>query len=79
VQGMDTERRTPQDARGRPLDPDDYLSTEDLSVRIDIPVQTLHVWRTRGGGPPAARVGRHLRYRWGDVVDWLAERTSATA
>lgn len=76
---MEIERTTSQDIRRQPLDPDDWLSPEGLSERLDIPIPTLHVWRTRGGGPPAARVGRHLRYRWGDVQAWLAERTTARA
>lgn len=55
-----------------------YLTPEALSERISISVATLRVWRSRGGGPPAARIGKHLRYRWGDVLEWMAGRTSTT-
>jgi len=35
---------------------------------------TLYVWRTRGKGPAAIKVGRHLRYRQSDIDLWLAKQ-----
>ena len=36
--------------------------------------RSLYNWRQRGEGPPAYRVGKHLRYRRGDVEAWLDSR-----
>lgn len=53
---------------------DQLLSTRDLGVYLDVPVTTLYAWRHRGEGPPAFRVGRHLRYRRVDVEEWIRRR-----
>jgi excisionase family DNA binding protein len=50
------------------------LSTEQLARFLGVPVKTIYQWRYRGEGPPAYRVGRHLRFRWPDVRAWLEER-----
>ncbi|MGH3386935.1 MAG: helix-turn-helix domain-containing protein [Nocardioidaceae bacterium] len=55
------------------LDP--LWTTEDVSRYLGVPVKTLYEWRLRKYGPPAARVGRFLRYRQTDVVEWLASVT----
>lgn len=34
-------------------------------------VGTLAQWAHRGVGPRYVRVGRHTRYRWADVEQWL--------
>ena len=47
---------------------------EWLSGYIGIPERTIYNWRQRGEGPPACRIGKHLRYRRSDVEAWLAER-----
>lgn len=44
---------------------------DDLSEYLGVPVETLYTWRKRRTGPPAARVGRHLRYDATDVRAWL--------
>lgn len=50
-------------------------SIEEVSEYLGVPVTTLYSWRSQRKGPPAARVGRHLRYRWDDVDAWLAKQT----
>jgi predicted DNA-binding transcriptional regulator AlpA len=50
------------------------LSARDVAEFLGVPIRTLYVWRTRGGGPPAFRVGPHLRYRRGELLEWLEER-----
>jgi predicted DNA-binding transcriptional regulator AlpA len=52
-------------------------STEQLSTFLQIPITSLYRWRVRREGPPAIRVGRHLRYRREAVLSWLHERESA--
>ncbi len=50
---------------------------EDVANFLRVPVQTLYQWRKRDYGPPAARVGKHLRYDPAQVRAWLADMTRA--
>jgi excisionase family DNA binding protein len=51
---------------------DDGLWTpQALSSYLGIPVATLYQWRQRSEGPPAVRLGKHLRYRPEAVREWL--------
>lgn len=53
-------------------------SVHELAEFLGVPVQTIYWWRYRGEGPPAVRIGRHLRFRPADVERWLAERADAS-
>ena len=55
---------------------DRLLSVDDLAAYLDVPVKTIYAWRHRSTGPRGFRVGRHLRFRWADVEEWLAELAS---
>ncbi len=46
----------------------------ELAAFLGVPVKTLYQWRYVGEGPPAIRVGKHLRYRWEEVEAWLETR-----
>ena len=46
-------------------------SVEDLSDFLQIPVKTLYQWRLRGYGPKGRRVGKYVRYKESDVVEWV--------
>lgn len=48
----------------------------DVANYLSVPVQTLYQWRRRGLGPPARRVGRHLRYEPTAVKAWFLEQAS---
>lgn len=50
---------------------DQLLSVEDLAEYLAVPVTTLYQWRYRREGPPGFRVGRHIRYRWTDIIEWI--------
>ena len=50
------------------------LDLDWLSGYLGIPQHSLYNWRQRGEGPPAYRIGKHLRYRRGDVEAWLDSR-----
>ena len=60
-------------------DPERLLTPSDLSVYLGVPINTLYQWRHRGDGPPAVRVGRHLRYRSRDVEAWVDGRRADAA
>jgi len=49
-----------------------YLGLVDVDGEPN--VQTLAQWAHRGIGPKYIRVGRHARYRWDDVEQWLREQ-----
>jgi len=50
------------------------LTTEELAKYLGVPIGTIYRWRTMGTGPPAMRVGRHLRFRKDEVDAWLETR-----
>lgn len=48
------------------------LTSEELAEELQIPVRTLGEWAYRGEGPAYAKIGKHRRYRRGDVDAWIA-------
>lgn len=58
----------------------DHLAAPlDVASFLQVPTKTLYRWRSMGEGPPALKVGRHLRYRWADVEAWLETRADGRA
>ena len=52
-------------------------TVDDVSAYLGVPVQTLYTWRKRRIGPPAGRVGRHLRYDPDAVRAWFNQQAAA--
>jgi excisionase family DNA binding protein len=52
----------------------ELLTISEVSAYLKVPVQTLRRWRAQGDGPPAAKLGKHLRYPKDGVDRWVAER-----
>lgn len=50
------------------------LSAQELADYLDVPLKTIYAWRYRGQGPRGFRVGRHVRFRWSDVQQWVSEQ-----
>lgn len=50
------------------------LTVADVADYLGVPVATIYAWRYRRQGPPGFRVGRHVRYRWIDVEEWISNR-----
>ena len=46
-------------------------TVQELSEFLRIPVDTIRGWRTKHYGPPARKIGKHLRYDPADVQRWL--------
>ena len=44
---------------------------EQVAEYLDVTVHAIYKWRVRGLGPPAAKVGRQLRYDPEDIRAWL--------
>ena len=55
---------------------DPLATVDEVAAFLGVPVGTLYQWRHRRSGPPACRVGRHLRYRWPDVEGRVAEQVA---
>lgn len=51
-------------------------TVHDVAAFLQVPVETLYAWRKKKTGPPAASVGKHLRYNPAKVRAWLEERES---
>lgn len=54
-----------------PIAPEAFWTVSEVAAYLRIPVETLYTWRKRHYGPPAARLGRHLRYDPVDVRAWV--------
>lgn len=50
------------------------MTTAEVCELLKVQPQTLYSWRLRNVGPPAIKVGRHLRFREEDVERWLDQR-----
>ncbi|MFN2640597.1 MAG: helix-turn-helix transcriptional regulator, partial [Actinomycetota bacterium] len=48
-------------------------SVREVAAYLHVPAKTIYSWRSRGLGPPAFRLGRHLRFRPLEVEEWIAE------
>jgi DNA-binding transcriptional MerR regulator len=46
---------------------------EELSEFLGIPVNTIRAWRKTNYGPPARKVGKHLRWDPAQVRAWFAD------
>lgn len=44
---------------------------DQVAEYLKVPKATLYRWRSDRSGPPARRVGRHLRYKSAEVIDWF--------
>ncbi|WP_228539374.1 helix-turn-helix domain-containing protein [Nocardia sp. XZ_19_385] len=55
-----------------------WLSTDEVSMRLKIPKKTLAAWAGRSRGPRFARMGRHRRYREADLEAWERQRLADT-
>ena len=49
-------------------------TVDDVAAFLQVPVATLYQWRHHRTGPPAYKVGRHLRYDPKAVHAWLTEQ-----
>ena len=56
---------------------EDLWSVRDVARFLGVPVPTIYAWRHRRVGPPAFRLGKHLRFRPSDVAEWLERQREA--
>jgi excisionase family DNA binding protein len=60
-----------------PLEASRLLTSEEVAAYLQVPVRTIHNWRSERKGPRASKVGRHLRFRRADVEAWLDQQADA--
>lgn len=58
--------------------PDSLIDEKQLSAHSGVARQTLQIWRMRRIGPPFIKVGRAVRYPWGEYQGWLTSRRQET-
>ncbi|GAA2221504.1 hypothetical protein GCM10010232_02180 [Streptomyces amakusaensis] len=77
---LETEKETPlsknSSHRHFPVKRDRLATPADIAAYLGVPVKTLYQWKYRGMGPKVHKVGRHLRYRWAEVDEWLAAQSA---
>jgi predicted DNA-binding transcriptional regulator AlpA len=56
-----------------------YIDEQELSRRTTLSRTTLQTMRRKGGGPPFAKLGHRIVYRFADVERWIQERTRCHA
>lgn len=49
----------------------ELMTVDQLAALLQVPRSTLWNWRYRGEGPPAIKVGKHVRWIRSDVNAWL--------
>jgi predicted DNA-binding transcriptional regulator AlpA len=52
---------------------------EDLSVFLGVPVDTIRAWRKKRYGPPARKLGKHLRWDPAAVREWFQDLAETDA
>jgi predicted DNA-binding transcriptional regulator AlpA len=52
---------------------------DDLSAFLGVPVDTIRAWRKRKYGPPARKLGKHLRWDPVEVREWFRMLSEADA
>jgi excisionase family DNA binding protein len=50
------------------------LTTIEVANWLGIPVSTIYRWQYVGTGPPAIRIGRHLRFDADDLEHWINDQ-----
>lgn len=53
---------------------DENLTPEQLAERLRVPLETVYLWNRKRTGPRYMKVGRHVRYRRDDVLEWEKSR-----
>lgn len=56
------------------LNSDRLLTRPEVQTHFGLSQRFLETSVTNGAGPPIIRIGRSVRYRMGDLRDWIEER-----
>ena len=56
-----------------------FIDERELARRTTLSPRTLQLMRRNDSGPPFAKLGGRVVYRWTDVERWIAEHTQPRA
>jgi excisionase family DNA binding protein len=56
---------------------DEWLSLEQIADELQVPLRTLYAQRSKGGGVPGYRIGKHVRVRRSELDAWLKRQADA--
>lgn len=56
-----------------------FLSLSEAADYLGLADHTLYIWRSKGLGPVAIKIGGRVRYRQADLDAWIAEQAEAEA
>jgi len=51
--------------------PEEVLNEKETAALLRVSVKTLQTWRYKGNGPKFLKFGRAVRYRRGDLQDFV--------
>jgi predicted DNA-binding transcriptional regulator AlpA len=57
---------------------DDLWTAKDVARHTQVDLRTFYRWCRAGIGPRPIRLGGAIRYRAGDIADWLEHTARAT-
>lgn len=64
------------------FDPDQLMTESDVADFLCQSIRTIQKWRVTGFGPAFYKLGRSVRYKRSELIEWMTERkrahTSAT-
>ena len=63
---------TLQDTDRPQADVTEWLSPTEICRELQVPLPTFYQWRSRGIGPHAYKIGRHVRVSRTDLDAWIS-------
>ena len=55
----------------------EYCDEKYLAESLAVSISTVRRWRQLGKGPKFVRLGKSVRYRLGDVEQWIAAKAAS--
>lgn len=53
---------------------DELMDDSQASKMLGLAKGTMAVWRTQGKGPAYVKIGANVRYRYGDIQDYILSK-----
>ena len=50
------------------------LTPDELSLTLEVSINTLQTWRCEGRGPRYIKLGKQVFYRFAELQDWVNEQ-----
>lgn len=48
-------------------------NVKEAAAYLNVSVDTMYYWHSTGDGPVVCKIGKHLRYRFADVLAWVEQ------